>query len=114
MWCALFNSRTHSVITSPRLTPAIDPRRIWARTTMENVESPPPGGDVRRGSLILIIGWTECALAMLFLYGRLYTRVRVNHSMGLDDWAMIIAFVSRGRSERSKSRRGRTALTNRI
>lgn len=61
---------------------------------MEDTALPPPDGDVRRGSVILIIGWVECAVASLFLFGRLYTRIRVNHSMGWDDWAMIVAYVS--------------------
>lgn len=61
---------------------------------MSDFSSPPPDGDVNRGKVILIVGWLESALALVFLCGRLYTRIRINRSVGWDDWAMIVAYVS--------------------
>lgn len=61
---------------------------------MSDLSSPPPDGDVNRGQVLLIVGWLESALALVFLCGRLYVRIKINRSVGLDDWAMIVAYVS--------------------
>jgi hypothetical protein len=61
---------------------------------MKNIPSPPPGGDVNRGPVILIVGWLEFIIALVFLCGRLYAKIKINHSIALDDWVMILCFVS--------------------
>ena len=62
---------------------------------MVDLSSPPPGGDVNRGPVILVVGWIECAVAFIFLCGRMYARLKINRGVGADDWAMVISFVSR-------------------
>ena len=47
-----------------------------------------------KGPLINRITWTETALASTAVIVRLYTRIFVIHSVGLDDWVMLFALVS--------------------
>lgn len=47
-----------------------------------------------RGPSILAVGWTECAIAILFVNARMYTRISLIHNVGIDDWMMLLALVS--------------------
>lgn len=46
-----------------------------------------------RGSVVLIVGWTECAITSLFVIGRIYNRLNKRGSLGADDWLIILAFL---------------------
>ena len=61
---------------------------------MVDFSTPPPGGDVNRGPVVLIVGWIECTVAFSFLRGRMYARFKINRGVGADDWAMVFSFVS--------------------
>ena len=47
-----------------------------------------------RGPSILAVSWTECAVAILFVSARMYTRIFLIHNVGIDDWMMLLALVS--------------------
>ena len=47
-----------------------------------------------RGPSILAVSWTECAVAILFVSARMYTRISLIHNVGMDDWMMLLALVS--------------------
>ncbi|KAL8795389.1 MAG: hypothetical protein Q9195_002130 [Heterodermia aff. obscurata] len=46
-----------------------------------------------RGSAILIVSWIECGVAITIVAARVYTRSRIIHNIGIDDWMILIALV---------------------
>ena len=48
-----------------------------------------------KGSMLLTVNWVECGLAVLIVAIRMYTRAHLIHNVGLDDWAMVLALVSK-------------------
>ena len=48
------------------------------------------------GPNIIALSWIECAIALLFVSARMYTRIKVIHNVGWDDWTIVISFVSVG------------------
>lgn len=48
--------------------------------------------DVDRGQTLIIVWWTEIALASIFIFLRVFAR-RLRRSLGIDDVVMICAWV---------------------
>ena len=46
-----------------------------------------------RGPTILIAMWTTTSIATLFVIARLYTRIKILRSLGLDDYLMACSMV---------------------
>ena len=47
-----------------------------------------------RGPHILAATWVQCAIALLLVGARMYTRIHLIHNVGLDDWIILLALVS--------------------
>jgi len=56
--------------------------------------SPPVGGDVNKGTALLVVIVISFVLAILSVSGRMAVRVFIVRSVGWDDWTMILAAVS--------------------
>jgi len=54
---------------------------------------PPPGGDQNRAPLLNAVEWTLTSLSIVFVGCRLFTRLRIVRSPGLDDVFIIISIV---------------------
>ena len=59
---------------------------------MDNSLLPPPDGDRHRGPELLAVFWTECAVALIFVSLRIYSRVMIR-GIGYDDWIMFFTMV---------------------
>ena len=56
---------------------------------------PPPGGDQKRGWQLLATHSTLSGIATIVVFARLYTRITIVKSIGLDDYSIILAAVRR-------------------
>ncbi len=54
---------------------------------------PPPGGDQNRGPELLAITWTFTALALIVVIVKIYTRFKIVHETGLDDFLIFVSTV---------------------
>ena len=61
---------------------------------MDQFEKPPPGGDKDRGYVIIIVTSVMVALSSMVVALRVYTRIRIVRSFGLDDYVLLLAWVS--------------------
>ena len=71
-----------------------------AQTSKLRHGPPPPGGDIDRGPHLILRLWFEVVIAFGVLLLRLLSRRR-HHRLMVDDWLMIVAWVSRA-TDRSK------------
>ena len=74
---------------------------------MDDAQQPPLGGDQDRGHILVVVSAVFIALASIAIALRVYVRIKLVPSMGLDDYTALIAWVSR--EELSKTLH---ALTN--
>jgi len=49
--------------------------------------------DTNKSLGILVVGWLECAIGTILLVGRIYSRTKMQNTLGSDDWTMMIAWV---------------------
>lgn len=61
---------------------------------MSSPETPPKGGNKSDGYMLIIVVSTTFVPALLAVLLRVYTRAKVVHSLGWDDWIMLLAIVS--------------------
>ena len=73
------------------------------------------GDDEDRGPYLLAIYWTECAVAILVVALRLWSRMMIKN-FGLDDWAMIFTlvklYISRPRTAKANESMHRLYLSH--
>ena len=50
-------------------------------------------GTANRGSAINTLGWIECSISIVLVAARIYTRARLTHNVGIDDWTVLLALV---------------------
>lgn len=46
-----------------------------------------------RGPTIVTVTWVECAVAILIVGTRMFTRSYLIHNVGIDDWMIVLALV---------------------
>ena len=54
---------------------------------------PPPGGDQSKAPMLRAILSSELSVATIVMIGRLFTRLKLIHSPGMDDWVMLATYV---------------------
>lgn len=57
--------------------------------------SPPPGGDQNQAPMLRAVLSAELAVAATVIFLRFYTRLKLIRNLGMDDWVMLAAFVSK-------------------
>ena len=62
---------------------------------MDGVQKPPPGGDQHRGHIIILVNVLFMVLASIAVALRVYVRIKLVPSMGIDDYTALVAWVSR-------------------
>ncbi|KAG6986542.1 hypothetical protein G7Y79_00078g099960 [Physcia stellaris] len=60
---------------------------------MDDAQQPPPGGDQDRGYIIVVVSAVFIALASIAIALRVYVRIKLVPSMGLDDYTALIAWA---------------------
>ncbi|KAL9001776.1 MAG: hypothetical protein Q9188_005250 [Gyalolechia gomerana] len=60
---------------------------------MDELSQSSDRADANRGPTILAVTWVECALAILIVGTRMYTRSYLIHNVGIDDWMIVLALV---------------------
>ena len=50
---------------------------------------------INHGGRVLAVAWVEFGITVPFVASRIFTRARVIHNLGWDDWTILIAMVSR-------------------
>lgn len=53
---------------------------------------PPPDGDVDRGHIIVALYCSECAVALIVVALRLYSRLLIK-KLGVDNWVILFTMV---------------------
>ena len=61
--------------------------------------------DPDRGPAVLSVSWIECIIAITFVVARMFTRSRLIHNVGSDDWFMVATLVSLNEIEMYVQRR---------
>ena len=61
---------------------------------MTTLHGPPPGGDQNKAPMLRAVLSSELSLATVVVGLRLFTRLKLIHSPGMDDWIMLATFVS--------------------
>ena len=54
---------------------------------------PPPGGDQNKAPMLRAILSSELSLATVVMIGRFFTRLKLIHNPGMDDWIMLATYV---------------------
>ena len=54
---------------------------------------PPLGGDQSKAPMLRAILTSELSVATIVMIGRLFTRLKLIHSPGMDDWIMLATYV---------------------
>ena len=52
-----------------------------------------PGGDQNKAPMLRAILSSELAVTTIVIIGRLFTRLKLIHSPGVDDWIMLFTYV---------------------
>ncbi|KAL9607896.1 MAG: hypothetical protein Q9167_007234 [Letrouitia subvulpina] len=60
---------------------------------MTSPAKPPPGGDVNKAPMLRAVICSELAVATIVVGMRFFTRLKLIHSPGMDDWIMLATFV---------------------
>lgn len=66
--------------------------------------SPPPGGDYNRASQVYAFTWTLAILSIIFVTGRMYSRVKLTRSVWWDDRCVCIALVSHDTRKQARAK----------
>src|SRR5436305_10454381 len=81
----------------PPLTPTRQPPFTFLyfqklKATMSSA-APPPDGDHNRAPLLLTIAAVTFVAALSSVIARIYTRLRISHAFGWDDYTIVAAMV---------------------
>lgn len=60
---------------------------------MSSVGPPPPGGDYNRAGNVYAFTWTLAIASLIFVLGRMYSRMKLTRNVGWDDWCVCFALV---------------------
>ena len=54
---------------------------------------PPPDGNHNRAHELLIVTWLWCALSLIAVALRLYSRIRITQNLWWDDWVIFFTMA---------------------
>lgn len=60
---------------------------------MSSSGPPPPGGDYNRAGEVHAFTWTLEILSLMFVIGRMYSRIKLTRNVWWDDWCICFALV---------------------
>lgn len=67
-------------------------RGSWSMSSP--IGPPPPGGDLNRASEVYAFTWTLISVALIFVVGRMYSRIKLTRNVWWDDWCVCISLVT--------------------
>lgn len=60
---------------------------------MSDLGPPPLGGDYNRAGEVHAFTWTLEIVSLLFVVGRMYSRIKLTRNVWWDDWCVCLALV---------------------